>query len=531
MRFQALIARSDALRDSQIHILNQGVQFVFDPKNSENIMAFISSMLLEDSFDLIFETHSIIVSHRSLLSFLEVLGIEDSATNAIIEEFYTENRENRLQLLSHEISLNPSEEYLTDENLLKLEAFGWGPRPMQSLLNFKIQIPQANEAFLSAYPSPVVVFFLDRSESMSHSSEGMGGASRFTLLKETVLKAVAELPSNAVVSIYFHNTRTNAIIENTVKAEIPALWLQEEIANINPLGTTNITASIKEITPKLFERHGSALENLSFVWLTDGYDGQIQIADELARFFDMNHWEQYPKIIPIGIGKCSEALLNGIAEDARFRSSKFYRLHNQLSIDNIVNQLIENIGKINLSIQIILKTTDQIICEDLGRFQEKERKNFIIETHSKFEQEEVLDCYLKIDNLLFKQKLIIHPPLSQNLDLQIAYFQQKKAQIIELKKTHPQDATRLRDQILSWIPSSTPNKRLLGIQHDLVFLDRTLPLSVEDTETLHQAFPIRKHPGFFDENTASNPHAKRRRFIPNPAEEPVPSMSSSSSCP
>lgn len=467
MSLSTIIANIEQLTQPNVSITNAGITLTYSSDTTCDIV-FSTLHTQYAAFDVAKNGASLIIAHRTICLFLAALGANPTGLNDLIDLFYLENRLDRAKFLANE-SRDPSiqKQHLPNE-LLSIEQMALGPRPNQLIakLNITIPTPVTHSMALRSHQQATsrVTFMLDNSGSMGSQGYRDTG-SRIEMLKNALINTLPQLPPNTLISIYFYNSTVQAIMENKRREDLS----QEDydaISRVQAGGGTRVSAVIPPLINNLINENvfntPADFENLTVIWLTDGEDDNVYSANDLAQLFIQHNCPTIPRLIAVGVGQYNPTVLNGVAQDVRFKSNLMLHIADPGETHKLFQLISHNVGIVRKRIILAIDTDNETLYEDLGTMQEGQCKSLLLEIPCRIDSPNPqISCRLLLDNDLYQRPINISTTsIERNMDLLVAYFEQIKVKITSAMFTAPTAAQAMKQLALRSIPAHVSDKRL-----------------------------------------------------------------------
>ncbi len=402
---------------------------------------------------------SLIIPHMKLYSVLMRLGVNRLGLDDSINSFYLNNNLDKAQCLAYE-SRHSVITHALPEEFMSIKQLGLGPRPNQLLAKIALQLPRV-EVTETLSSASRVTFILDRSGSM-----GFDG--RMNMLKPAVintLERIKQANPDTIISIYFYDDRVDTILENQAASSITSVDY-ERISNISSRGGTRISTAIKPIVDNMRAQglldNAEQFKNLTMVWLTDGEDDSISTSDQLANLFMTYGCEAMPQLIAVGIGQYNQQLLNGVAEDVRFKANLMFHIANPSQTNELFHVISQNIGRTRRQVILAIDVNEETIYKDLGVMQAGQCKMLIIELPK---SKEKITCRLILDSEIYQRVITLSSCIyATGNNLLIDYFVQLKTNIILATANNPQAAEDMKSLAYKSIPPLVRDKQLIELR-------------------------------------------------------------------
>lgn len=461
MSLSTIIANIEPLIEPNISITNAGMTLTYSSATAcDAIFSTLQTQCAD--FAVAKNNATLIIAHRNICAFLVELGANPTGLNDLIDLFYLENRLDRAKLLANESrDSSISKQHLPNE-LLNIEQIALGPRPNQLIAKLNITIPTTvtHSMVLRSHQQTTsrVTFMLDNSGSMNS-----GG--RIEMLKNALINTLPQLPSNTLISIYFYNSTVQTIMENKRCADL-AQEDYEAISCVQAGGGTRVCAVIPLLINNLIDQNvfntPADFENLTIIWLTDGDDENVCSVNDLAQLFIQHHCSTIPRLIAVGVGQYNPTVLNGVAQDIRFKSNLMLHIAEPGETHKLFQLISHNVGIVRKRVILAIDTNNETLYEDLGTMQEGQNKSLLLEIPCRMDDPTpIISCRLLLDNDLYQRPINISTAsIERNMDLLIAYFEQIKIKITSAMFTAPTAAQAMKKLALRSIPAQVSNKRL-----------------------------------------------------------------------
>lgn len=468
------------------------------------VFSFVNSLDCERIFEergllrIIKHDLKVIVAHAHIPHFLLHLGAEPMGLTDVIEGYYLDNMQDRSFYLAKESMRLDA--YALPMSDVHFESFGLGPQTAQMLGKVTIHLPETHSVEVPCVSR--VVFMLDRSGSMDNHN-------RLIMVKQALLDALDRLPADTLVSIYFYDDELLTFTEDMpISAFSPKL--RRDINDVVAGRSTYVEVAVKGLLTHLDKcgvmHNPQEFKNLTVVWLTDGEDGSVKNSDEFAHLFLKQHdglplLTELPRLIVMGIGSYNETLLNGVAQDHRFKTNLMLHINSPDETGRLFQVVSQNVGFIQKRVILAISVDDVITYQDLNYMKSHEHKSLIIEInlppHKTPSMVNDIVVSLIVDEQMYRQSInLSHFPHRHIEDTVLlkSYYLQCKNRYVVAKVNAPLDAEKIRDMILQFIPSHTVDKDLRAIRHFFHTYgnnvsDKKRSLRVADMDAHHWATP------------------------------------------
>ena len=445
-----------------IKLDDRGVSLHYADKSMyDRVMLVLSGVRsLSDFVQIMPDSNTLLIQHFQLSAFLLQLSAIEMGLNDAIESFYLDNQVDRAAFLAQEsISASARAQAMPDD-MLSIESVALSPMPKQLLAKIKIKMPDIS-AGTSTQPSRVV-FLLDRSESMNDDG-------RMEMLKPAVLHSIDQLSPDTLVSVYFYNDTVETLFESKRVCDISALD-RHRILSVEACYSTDISCAIEKLLSTMkaeqLIHNNDAFENLTLVWLTDGQDNEIHESADLVKLFQAGGCLDMPRLIAVGIGDYNEALLNGVAEEVRFKSNLMLHIDSPDKTHELFQVVANNIGMMRRRIILVVDTEGKMTYQDLGIIQASQTKQLVMEMPIPRDGVQQMTYRLLINDQIYR--LDLPQPLHFNRQdkvLLIAYFTQLHDKIVLAMRNNPVAAEAMRECVLRSIPSTVHDPRLIALRN------------------------------------------------------------------
>lgn len=459
MLLTEIISSLELLFQPTVSLNKQGLQLSYPDHNGFQLMlAFIPLSCDLSNFITDKQANTLIIPHREVFRFLLDVNANEMGLKDAIESFYLAEEAERAKLLAHESLHRLVTDKPMSNELLTFERVALGPRPNQLIADMTIKMPPAILAD-DVVPSRVV-FLLDRSGSMI--------GDRMNMLKPAVIGAINKLPPTTLVSVYFYNSTLMTICENTAVAAITEEH-RENILNTTADDLTCISVAIKALAENI-KKEGlltdpRAFENLTVVWLTDGEDDRVKKSDDLVKLFHSNGCDAMPQLITVGVGSYNQKLLNGIAEDIRFKSNLMLHIDAPENTGKLFDMVARCVGVMRKKVIVVMEAAGRMTFEDLGVLQAGQVKKLLMEIPMPAYDANQVTCRLLFDEQVNVRETSLPEGFNyQNTDLLVAYFTQLQNKITLAMHTNPTAAEAMRECALISIPSTVHDRRLQALR-------------------------------------------------------------------
>lgn len=493
MSFLATVSTIESLKQPHVSLSDAGIQLSYENAAICNdVYLTLNAQCMQ--FGVIQNGCTLTIAHRLADAFIAALGANQTGLKDLIDLFYIENSVDRARLLAYESrDLSIPKQHLPDE-LLSIEHMALGPRPNQLLAKLKINIPSipidSGSNHTNSTTASRVTFILDNSGSMN--------GARIEMLKSAINNTLPQLPESTLISIYFYNNTVQTIMENKRCNDIgPADYIA--ISSIRAGGRTNIASAIEPIIENLRAQNvfnnPSDFENLTMVWLTDGDDDRVGSANDLAQLFLQYNCPILPRLIAVGVGDYNTAVLNGVAQDIRFKSNLMLHIENPDQTNKLFQVISHNVGIVRRRVILAIDVDNQTIHEDLATMQTGQSKTILMEIPcSTSDTNQHISCRILLDDDIYQRSIDISAASnSQNPDLLVAYYEQVKTKVSLAMFNAPDAAKAMRALAVVSIPAHVSDNRLRELRRWFLSESSLKTLCNENFKTSS----LLKHQGLF----------------------------------
>ena len=469
MNLLELIAHSDVLANPSITLGARGLKLTYelaaDFERVKNSFADLDQLIFEDT--------SLIIPHAALYNYLIKMGLSDLGLNDEIDVYYLQQRVDRAERFAYE-SLNPAiiAKELTTE-CCELQNIAKGPRKDQLIAKVKIKMPGVvgRDDAISR-----VIFILDRSGSMSEQG-------RLDMLKPAVINTIEQLPPQTLCSIYFYNDELRVLFKNLLARNFDESF-KRSIISIRPGGGTKMSSVMPSLIQDFRENglldNDAALRDVTVVWVTDGEDESLRDAQDLVTLFQRHGCLSMPKLIAVGVGDYNRVLLNGVAEDVRFKSNMMLHIDTPAQTSSLFGFVSQLIGKMRQHVILVIDVDGQMVYQDLGIMQAEQTKALLIALPMPQVMTTTISFRLLINYEIYQRIIALPADYSSNdIALLIEYFKQLQTKIVLATHNSPELARQMRQLALASIPSTTHNQELRSLRKFFMNQQETHPLQEE----------------------------------------------------
>lgn len=469
MSLAAIIAKLTLLNPEQtapylIHLSNEGLVFSFTTlSDCDKIFAERGSLRI------LKQDLNVIVAHDHLQAFLLHLGANPMGLTDAIEGYYLKEKRDRAYHLAQESTRLDALSFPMHH--VNCVSVGLAAQPNQLLGKISITLPETHTVEVTS-PSRVV-FMLDRSGSMAYGC-------RLMMVKQALLNTLDRLPQETLVSIYFYDDKLMRLAESLpISALTPEL--RQRIDSIMPGGGTQVNVAVQGLLAHMHEtgvmHNPHEYKNLTVVWLTDGEDGSVHSVDEFVAEFTKVYPElppltELPRLIAMGIGSYNQRLINGVAQDYRFKTNLMLHISSPAETARLFQVVSQNVGVSGQRVILAITVDGELTYQDLNYMKIHETKTLITEinlpAHKAPSMVHDMVISLIIDEKIYRQwinlSLFPHRHIEDTLLLK-AYYEQCKNRYIVARVNAPADAEHMREMMLRFIPSHTEDTELRAIRY------------------------------------------------------------------
>ena len=473
------IIESIGLKTPIVALTAQGILLKYPNLSTyEQVIHFIrNAHALFDYIQVKPESTTLLFPHSQLSTLLLQLNAVEMGLNDAIESFYLDNQVDRAAFLAQESISAFAKTLKMPDEMLSIESVGLSAIPKQLIANIKIKMP--NVVLASSIQPLRVIFLLDRSGSMENDG-------RLDMLKPAVLNSIEKLSPETLVSVYFYNDSVETLFESKRVCDINHCDRQR-IMDIEACQSTDISCAIRKLLSTMRAENllvnNAAFENLTIVWLTDGVDDEISRCAQLVELFQAGGCLEMPRLIAVGMGDYNETLLNGVAEEIRFKSNLMLHIDSPSKTDALFQVVANNLGVMRRRVILVVDTEGKMTYQDLGIMQASQTKQLVMEIPMPTDGVQQMTYRLLINNEIYRLDLPLTLHFNrQNKDLLITYFNQLHDKMVLATRNNPAAAEAMRECALKSIPSTVHDPRLIALRNKFLPLIPATPLLEEDLQ-------------------------------------------------